>query len=379
MDDYVFNREKETQDSRYWFFRFPEDFFDNNAILETETLINNTGYIYIVILLKLYCLTVRDGGTFTIPATAEGGIDYMNIGHRIRFNDTNTLKAAIEHLSNVGLIYVTNDPAEPSFSTEPKILTTIYAPQIENMTGSVKPSSDVRRIQRAESQKATRKSLPEAEIKNSISEKKLIGDFRNIAITDNEILNLKTIFEDVDLLIDEFSIEKLAFGKEAAPDSDYDELVRKAVLKASEMNEKKDEDYGEVPKGTFNNVKISPKEWSKLCREFVEPEKLINHISSQIYKHSYKMPSHYGFAVKCGREDGWETVAQRKEKEAAEIARKIKQDELEAIADAEKEAEVMAYYERKAKELGVGSAEEAANLMMNKRLKEGFNSIFKEI
>lgn len=378
MDDYVFNREKETQDSRYWFFRFPENFFDNNAILETETLINNTGYIYIVILLKLYCLTVRDGGTFTIPATAEGGIDYINIGHRIRFNDTNTLKAAIEHLSNVGLIYVTNDPAEPSFSTEPKLMTTIYAPQIENMTESVKPSSDVRRFQRAENQKAARHALPEAEVNEPVIEKRLFGEFRNVAISENEFTQLKSIFDGVDSIIDELSIEKLAFGKEAAPESDYDELVRRTVLKASEQNMKSDEDYGEVPKGTFNNVKISPKEWAKLCREFVEPEKLINHISSQIYKHSYKMPSHYGFAVKCGREDGWETIAQRKEKEAAELAQKMKQAELEAIADAEKDAEVEPFYTQKAKELGVATAQEAADIMRKKSLLD-IGAVFKGV
>lgn len=117
MDDYVFNRGKETQDIRYWFFRFPENFFDNDAILETETLINNTGYIYIVILLKLYCLTVRDGGTFTIPATLDGSIDYLNIGHRIRFNDTNTLTVnrylRLSYLLPLLLDYVDNTMLTP--------------------------------------------------------------------------------------------------------------------------------------------------------------------------------------------------------------------------------------------------------------------------
>lgn len=367
MTTFIDTREKEEKDCRYWFFRFPEDFFDDDAILETETLINNTGYIYIVILLKLYCLTVRDGGTFTIPASNDGGIDYLNIGHRIRFNDTAILKAAIDHLSNVGLIYITNNPEPPSFSTEPKMMTTIFAPQVENMTGSVRPSSDVRRLQRGR----------QIETPANVEQKMMFGDFKNVLLSEAELQYLRKNVIDVDALISELSVSKLGSHNESV--SDFDELLKKSYLKAANSMEEVDSAQN-IPTGTFGNVKLSKEEWQKLCRTFSEPLKLVNHISNQIYKFNYKMPSHYAFAVKCGRDDGWETVAQRKEREAAEYANKVKMEKLEAMEEAEKEVEVRAYYQEKAKELGVESAEEAAAILRNRLKTElGSGSFLKEI
>lgn len=41
----------------YWYFRFTDHFFDDLEILRMENLPANAGYEYIVILLKLYCLS----------------------------------------------------------------------------------------------------------------------------------------------------------------------------------------------------------------------------------------------------------------------------------------------------------------------------------
>lgn len=50
----------------YGYFRFPKWFFDDMEILRLDTLPANVGYEYIVILLKIYCLSVENGGYIKI-------------------------------------------------------------------------------------------------------------------------------------------------------------------------------------------------------------------------------------------------------------------------------------------------------------------------
>lgn len=367
------------ENERYWYFRFPADFFDNDAIMETETLLNNTGYVYLVILFKIYCLTVREGGTFTIPAASNGGIDYLNIGHRIRFNDLTILKAAIEHLSNVGLLYISNDPVAPPFATEPVMMTTIYAPQVQNMTGSVKSSSDARRQRKIrQTERETLQSQIAHEVKSegaTPAQKKItLGKFGNVLLSVTDYENIQQMADNADKIIDDYSVDKFAFPGDYHG-SDYDELLKRVALHNQKKQAKvelqiKIDGTKKIPTGIFDNVELTEDEWEKLCKKFAEPEKLINHISEQMYTQGYNMTSHYAFAVKCGKEDGWETVAQRMQREAAEVAIRMKQAEIDAKADAEKDAEVVAYYTRKAKEMGVDTWQEAADIMRNK-VKQG--------
>ena len=90
----------------YWYFRFTDHFFDDLEILRMENLPANAGYEYIVILLKLYCLSTRSGGFVKIRTSFDGQIDYTLLSDALRHKSRETVYAAVSYFISVGLIQI---------------------------------------------------------------------------------------------------------------------------------------------------------------------------------------------------------------------------------------------------------------------------------
>ena len=343
---------------KYWYFRFPEDFFEDINIRKIELM--RGGAEFILILLKLYCKSVRDGGTFRVPTTDEGSVDFNLIANVVS-SDAQTVYDAIKIFVNLGLMEVVTD-AE---------YTNIRAFMVENMTGSSSKEADLKRLQRAKEKDSS--ILP-----GSAEDVYELGIYNNIRLTKDELMEITSKYSNADSLIKRLSIKKKSdkeFNTKYQNDFEaLTELLSKEGITVSSQSN----DAPGVPRGVFNNVKLSVTEWDKLCLKFADPEGLVNHISKQIYEHGYDMPSHYAFAVKCGNEDKWQTVAEKIQAEEKKAEAQAAEDELCKKLEAEKDKEVEAFYSRKKEELGLETDEEVSAYLASQRvnLSEKINKAF---
>lgn len=340
---------KNGTNQKYWYFRFPEDFFEDINIRKLETM--RDGFEFVVILLKLYCLAVKDGGTFQVPTTDKGGVDFSLIANIVRHSVQNVFDA-ITAFVELGLMEVVTSVEKTSFR----------AFQVENMTGRSSKEADAKRLQRAHQEEQRKKQIPSPE-----EETYRLGVYDNILLTAAELSEVTSKYSNAENLIKRLSVSKKS-------DKDYDAKYQSDYAALTELLKREgiisgtdpDEAPG-VPKGVFNNVRLSADEWNTLCKKFAEPEKLVNYISKRLYEGGYKMPSHYAFAVKCGNEDGWLTVADKLIKEDSAKKAKEAEDELCKKFEAEKDKEVAEYRKRKKEELGLETDEELEAYLAEQR------------
>ncbi len=231
--------------------------------------------------------------------------------------------------------------------------------------------ADLKRLQRAKEKDSS--ILP-----GSAEDVYELGIYNNIRLTKDELMEITSKYSNADSLIKRLSIKKKSdkeFNTKYQNDFEaLTELLSKEGLPVSSQSN----DAPGVPRGVFNNVKLSVTEWDKLCRKFADPEGLVNHISKQIYEHGYDMPSHYAFAVKCGNEDKWQTVAEKIQAEEKKAEAQAAEDELCKKLEAEKDKEVEAFYSRKKEELGLETDEEVSAYLASQRvnLSEKINKAF---
>ena len=351
---------KNSSNQKYWYFRFPEDFFEDINIRKLETM--RDGFEFVVILLKLYCLAVKDGGTFQVPTNDKGDVDFNLIANIVRHTTQNVFDA-IEAFVDLGLMEVVTSIEKTSFR----------AFQVENMTGQSSKEADVKRLQRAQLEQQKQELLP-----SQTEEVYRLGIYENILLTATELSKVTSEYINADNLIKRLSVKKKS-DKEynTKYQSDFEALMELLLREGIVSGSEPDEAPG-VPRGVFNNVKLSAAEWDTLCKKFAEPEKLINHISKRLYEGGYKMPSHYAFAVKCGKEDGWLTVADKLLAEETAKRAKLAEDEMCKELEAEKDKEVEEFKRRKKEELGFESDEELSEYLAAQRatLTEKINKTF---
>lgn len=79
---------------RYWYFRFPKHFFDNMEMIKMQR--HPAGFEYLVILLKLYALSVENEGYIEIPIV-NGRADFATIAKVMRFHQQYTVEDAIHY------------------------------------------------------------------------------------------------------------------------------------------------------------------------------------------------------------------------------------------------------------------------------------------
>lgn len=306
----------------YWYFRFTDRFFDDLEILRLQNLPGNAGYEYIVILLKLYCLSTSTAGCIKIRTSYTGGIDFRLIADAIHHKDVETVKVAIMYFIEVGLLQI----------VESVDYTTFFAPQVQNNIGRASEDADRKRRERnlkSESESEQKASLPTQSNVLPTSKEKTYkyGLTRNIELSPAEVQRLSNVYENASAIVNEASNLKEIKSNKVNGKSDI-EIIREIAQKLGVKRENEVSE-SDVPTGIFNNVKISKAEWERLCKEFADPRGLVDYISQRIYAANYKMSSDFAFALKVGHEDGWQTLGEKlreeeekKEAQAAEAEKK---------------------------------------------------------
>lgn len=184
--------------TEYWYFRFNEHFFDDIKIAQMETLPG--GFEMLVILLKLYCLSVKERGMFRIP-NANGEPDYEALA-RLTRHPRRTLEMAIQYFVSMGFveIIIGHNAGETIFKT----------PKLENMIGKSSKEADRKRLARAKQQQ---NELPEnTDDRKAKCDK--YGVFNNVYLLKDEHQALDDKYKNANELIDRVSIYKEQFKKE---------------------------------------------------------------------------------------------------------------------------------------------------------------------
>lgn len=322
----------------YYYFRFHEDFFNDINIQYLES--KPSGCKFLVILLKLYCFATKERGTFKIPTRTNGGLDFEALAHMLKF-DTGIVMEAWHYITQLGLIetFVEVDYA------------IIKAPKLEGMMGTSSKDADRKRLEREEQKKLLTVNSGKENDGEPVIE---VGLFRNIGITQEEYTALKATYENYQSLIDKTSTFKR--NGRIGDASDYEAILN---LAADDGILRVEGDYEEeVPRGIYNNVKLTKTEWERLKKKYVEANKLVDHISAQIHIYDYNMPSHYGFAMKCGKDDHWITVAEEVKKKEMKEKNKRREDEICKKFKEEMDAEVEAKIKKDEKKLKFETDEE---------------------
>lgn len=334
----------------YWYFRFTDRFFDDLEILRLQNLPGNAGYEYIVILLKLYCLSTSAGGCIKIRTSYTGGIDFKLIADAIHHKDVETVKAAIMYFIEVGLLQI----------VESVDYTTFFAPQVQNNIGRASEDADRKRRERnhkSELESEQKASLPTQSKALPASKEKTYkyGLTSNIELSPAEVQRISNVYENAAAIVNEASNLKEINSNKIKGKSDI-EIVSEIAQRLGVKREN-DVSKSDIPTGIFNNVTISNAEWERLCKEFGDPRGLIDYISQRIYAGNYNMLSDFAFAMKVGREDGWQTLGEKLKDE------QVKKDE-EAAQIKKKEQQIYQRYLREAK-IGCDPPKEVIELLGN--------------
>lgn len=209
--------------TKYWYFRFSKNFFNDIGIIKMESLIG--GYEYLVILLKLYALSTEHGGVLSLPATPSGGLDVALLSEILR-HKVLAVGSAIEYFIDHGFMKLVSEP-----ETEQ---TYLHFPEVKYNTGQSSKDADRKRIERQKKTEAA--TLPEP-AKESEKQGKDYGEFRNVFLTNEEYRKFSNRYENAKVVIEKLSIWKAKRNKSASS-NDYAYLLSFAetdgILKQSE-------------------------------------------------------------------------------------------------------------------------------------------------
>ncbi|MCI5689268.1 MAG: phage replisome organizer N-terminal domain-containing protein [Emergencia sp.] len=221
------NRREGSAATKYWYFRFSKNFFNDIGIIKMESLIG--GYEYLVILLKLYALSTEHGGVFSLPATPSGDLDVALLSEILR-HKVQAVGSAIEYFTTHGFMELVSEP-----ETEQ---TYLYFPEVKYNTGQSSKDADRKRIERQK--KAEAATLPEPADERE-KPGKVYGEFKNVSLTNEEYRKFSNRYENANVVIEKLSIWKAKRDKSASP-KDYAYLLSFAetdgILKQSEKEKR---------------------------------------------------------------------------------------------------------------------------------------------
>lgn len=192
------NRKRER--GQFWYFRFSEDLMFSYDFRKMEN--KPGGYEFIVILLKIYAISIRNSGKFAIEAKADGTLDIVDFADIIN-HKPKAVEEALTYFSEEGLIVpVERDESEFVFKV----------PMVENKIGSSSKQADYMRGYRALHEGNKPKALPDEgdkEEPGKPAEKKLVyGILQNVHLTLSEYNELKKRYANAEKVIDRLSIYK---------------------------------------------------------------------------------------------------------------------------------------------------------------------------
>ncbi|NCE98201.1 phage replisome organizer N-terminal domain-containing protein [Emergencia sp. 1XD21-10] len=216
----------EAKQSQYWYFRFHENFFDNMPLMKMQT--EPGGYEFVVILLKLYCLSVRTGGVLECPMNDYGQVDIPTLASMLR-HEPKIVSRAIEYFIKHKFLQLME-----SVDTEE---VTVFLPGVKDMTGKTSKEADRKRAIRHAQEQLPKPEEKHEDVENSRKDKcKVFGTFKNVWLLPEELTKVRNKYENANVLIENLSIYKARENKEYP--NDYAALLgfakRSGILKVSE-------------------------------------------------------------------------------------------------------------------------------------------------
>ncbi len=249
--------------TKYWFFRFPNNFFQSAEITKMEGQVG--GYEYLVILLKLYCKATDQGGVYCIPATDTGALDVILLS-RLLGHNVQTVASAMQYFIKHGFVELV--PADE----EGYKRTYLHFPDVKYNTGQSSKDADRKRVERSQKEAS---ALPgPAKTDERAARGKVYGEFKNVILLDEEYRKFTSRYENAEQIIQRLSIWKARSGKPSH--NDYAFLLSFAetdgVLKQSERERRaiayelyKREAEAGCPPPLDKKELLTEMQWQELC------------------------------------------------------------------------------------------------------------------
>lgn len=250
--------------TKYWYFRFPKNFFNSVEIIKMETQMG--GYEYLVILLKLYCLSTEQGGVFCLPATETDDLDIVLLSEILR-HKVQAVGSAMEYFTKHGFVeLVAADEAGQKQMY-------LHFPDVKYNTGQSSKDADRKRVERGQKEAS---ALPgPAKTDERAAQGKVYGEFKNVILLDEEYRKFTSRYENAEQIIQRLSIWKARSGKPSH--NDYAFLLSFAetdgVLKQSERKRRaiayelyKREAEAGCPPPSDKKELLTEMQWQELCK-----------------------------------------------------------------------------------------------------------------
>lgn len=224
---------------KYWYFRFPNDFFRRQNI---KYLLKQTGGSEkLIILLKLYAESTAEHGVLKIRYNPlkNDGVERLAI---LIEEDVIALKDAIQYFVTERLLII----------EEQENMTILHFEDVKNLVGESSRAADRRRLNRNHQKEIEEQKYPELEYKNAVDnneDKKAFGKFKNVFLTADENEDFCSMYRNAKEIIERYSVWKKI--KNPLSHSDYAYLLSFAekdgvkitaeYLKAQEIKSKRAE------------------------------------------------------------------------------------------------------------------------------------------
>lgn len=198
--------ERTRLNKQYWYFRFHEHYFDDIKIIQMQTLPG--GFEFLIILFKLYCLSVKNMGLLEIPLLNGKP-------------DTATLAKALRHEQNVvemALNYFIKEKFVDIFvrqEDDDKNKVVLDMVDMKNMIGKSSAEADRKRELRNEKHKELEEKIEATDRKKFC---KHYGMYKNVLLLDNEYEELNRTYKNASILIEKVSLYKKQHDVDYADD-----------------------------------------------------------------------------------------------------------------------------------------------------------------
>lgn len=183
------------KNTKYWYIRLKDNFFNTKSIKGLKSQPKNAD-TFIVILLKLYLISLEEAGKITI--SLKGKENYLEKLAQLCERDKKTIRDALIYYQENNLIKYEKNEHDIIF-TFPYVISNI---------GTSSKEADKRRESRNEEKKSiTSKSQKIEEIKPiNADEYESYGTFKNVNLTQSQYDSFKKEYENADLIINRLSI-----------------------------------------------------------------------------------------------------------------------------------------------------------------------------
>ena len=290
---------------KYFWFRFRDDFFEAEQIIQMEC--EPGGYEYESIYFKLFSFSTKSKGIYIPPQQinpyGQKSVDVFAMSKKLR-HTPEMVKKALEYFHLHGLMDIRS--SDDSGTTE-----YIFEYVKSNVGKPASARADRVRAERREEAKELKEKeernmelpLLEAERKELTS----YGFFKNVNLTNDEYNSLREELDNIDEVIQKVSRHKALTGIHV--ENDYAYILEYDESEHQEKNNDKEmipyKHRGELfLYGEFKNVKLTHDEYNNLNAEFDNADEVIQKVSRYKAISGKYISNDYAYVLQFADKDG---------------------------------------------------------------------------